>query len=288
MILAITIDKQCSGQRLDDALAAMAGISKGEARRIIDRGGCAVNLAMVRVASRTVKSGDQLTVGLMQPGEYNDLNLPKDALLYEDDDLFAVNKPSGVPSQRTPYQLKGTLEFWVMEQLRLRGSGEPARVVHRLDRGTSGVMVFPKHRQAAAWLSAQFKDGLVEKTYLALVSGTPRLESWVENGPIGKVGKSRYGVMQEGKPASTSFRVIAADASHALVEAYPKTGRTHQIRVHLAAARLPIVGDITYGGERGGRLMLHCRRLVLAGRNGAILDLQAKPEAGFLELLGEG
>ena len=288
MILNITIDNRHSGQRLDEALASMAGISKGEARRTIDRGGCAVNLAMVRVASRTVKSGDQLTVGIMQPGEYKDLSLPKDALLYEDDDLFAVNKPSGVPSQRTPYQLKGTLEFWVMEQIRLRGAAEPARVVHRLDRGTSGVMVFPKNRQSAAWLSAQFKDGLVQKTYLAVVSGVPRLESWVEDGPIGKVGKSRYGIMPEGKPASTSFRVIAADAFHALVEANPKTGRTHQIRVHLAAARLPIVGDLTYGGEKGRRLMLHCSRLVLVGRNGRTLDLQALPGSGFLKLLDEG
>ena len=192
MILRKTVGKEESGLRLDDAIATLCtGVSKGEARRIIDRGGCTVNVALVRVASRSVKTGDVIEAGIMETGRFQELVLPAEALLYEDGELIAVNKPAGINSQRTPYQLKGTLEYWVTEYFKAQGSNEPARVVHRLDRGTSGAMLFPKSRQSAAWLSRQFQDGLVDKLYLALVSGRPEQESWRVDSPIGKVAPAR-------------------------------------------------------------------------------------------------
>ena len=259
MILRKTAGTEQNNCRLDDAIATLcAGISKSEARRIIDRGGCTVNVALVRVASRGVKAGDVIEIGVMEAGRFQELQLPPEALLYEDAELIAINKPAGINSQRTPYQLKGTLEYWVTEYFKAQGNSEPARVVHRLDRGTSGTMLFPKNRQGAARLSKQFQDGLVDKLYLALVAGCPEQERWTVDAPIGKVASARYGVIEGGKASQTEFRTVATSGDISLVEARPLTGRTHQIRVHLASVGLPICGDATYGGALAGRMMLHC------------------------------
>lgn len=256
-------------------------LSKSEARRIIDRGGCAVNSCMVRVASRAVKVGDVIEAGVMEAGRFRELVLPPEALLYEDRALIAVNKPAGVNTQRTPYQLKGTLEYWVAEYFRQQGSAEPARVIHRLDRGTSGVMLFPKHKQAAAWLSKRFHDGTVDKRYLALVSRVPAQEAWTADGPIGKLGTSRYGVMAGGRSAMTEFRVLSTSGGYSLVEARPQTGRTHQIRVHLEASGLPIVGDATYGGAPAERMMLHCASLEFMDEKGIVIHVAAPLDDTF-------
>ncbi len=273
MIIRKTAGDEQSGFRLDDAIAQLcSGVSKSEARRIIDRGGCTVNVSLVRVASRFVKAGDVIEIGVMETGQFRDLLLPPEALLYEDDELIAVNKPAGINSQRTPYQLKGTLEFWVTEYFRSQGSAEPARVVHRLDRGTSGAMLFPKHRKAAAWISSCFQNGQVDKRYLALVSGTPTQERWVVDAPIGKVASARYGIVPGGKSSVTEFRIISSAENSSLVEARPLTGRTHQIRVHLSEIGLPIIGDATYGNVPAERMMLHCS--VMTFRNPAGKEIQ--------------
>jgi 23S rRNA-/tRNA-specific pseudouridylate synthase len=189
MILKKTVLSEQSGHRLDEVVSLLFDtLSKSEARRIIDRGGCALNNSMVRVASRIVKAGDSIEVGVMEAGRFSELVLPSDSLLYEDGEFIAVNKPAGINTQRTPYQLKGTLEYWVSEYFRKQGSNEQCRVVHRLDRGTSGVMLFPKHKRAAAWLSARFHDNLMEKRYWALVRGQPDQSVWTVDGAIGKVG----------------------------------------------------------------------------------------------------
>ena len=284
MILRKTVGKDQNGFRLDDALAALCtGVSKSEARRIIDRGGCTVNVALVRVASRSVKVGDAIEIGIMEAGRFQDLQLPPEALLFEDTELIAVNKPAGINSQRTPYQLKGTLEYWVSEYFKAQGNSEPARVVHRLDRGTSGAMLFPKNRQAAGRLSKLFQDGLVDKLYLALVSGRSEQESWRVDAPIGKVASARYGIVEGGKAAITEFRTVATSGDLTLVEARPLTGRTHQIRVHLASVGLPIVGDATYGGGTAGRMMLHCSAMTFRNAKGVEICVTAPLDGEFAE-----
>lgn len=282
MIIKKIITAEQQGLRLDDALAAVAAVSKSEARRIIDRGGCALNASMVRVASRTVKPGDSVEAGIMEAGRFQELVLPPGAILYEDDQFIAVNKPAGINTQRTPYQLKGTLEYWVSEYFRQHGINEPARVVHRLDRGTSGVMLFPKHKKAAAWLSLRFHDSEIEKRYLALVTGDILQDEWVVKEPIGKIASARYGIVAGGKPAETAFRRISTSGTRTLVEAIPRTGRTHQIRVHLASCELPIVGDSTYGGEPAQRMMLHCASLSFKNEHGDEKNIGAPPEALFV------
>ena len=288
MIRKGTISGENGGRRLDDAVALLFdAISKSEARRIIDRGGCAVNSSMVRVASRTVKAGDIIEVGIMETGRFRELVLLPESLLYEDENLIAVNKPAGVNTQRTPYQLKGTLEYWVSEYFRQQGISEPARVIHRLDRGTSGVMLFPKQKKAAAWLSKRFHDGLVEKRYLALVNGRPERDVWTVDGAIGKIGTSRYGVMPEGRSALTEFSLLVTSGEYSLLEARPLTGRTHQIRVHLESSGLPIVGDSTYGGEPATRMMLHCADLSFKDEHGAEICVKATLDGAFDALMRE-
>lgn len=284
MILRKSVGKEQNGSRLDDAIATLCpGVSKSEARRIIDRGGCTVNVALVRVASRSVKAGDVIEIGIMEAGRFQELNLPPEALLYEDAELIAVNKPAGINSQRTPYQLKGTLEYWVTEYFKAQGSSEPARVVHRLDRGTSGAMLFPKNRQAAARLSKQFQDGLVDKLYLALVCGRPDQEVWTVDAPIGKVASARYGVVEGGKASQTEFRTLASSGELSLLEARPLTGRTHQIRVHLESVDLPIVGDATYGGQVAGRMMLHCSAMTFQNAKLVAVTVSAPLDGEFGE-----
>jgi len=288
MILRKSVGKEQNGSRLDDAIATLCpGVSKSEARRIIDRGGCTVNVALVRVASRSVKAGDVIEIGIMEAGRFQELNLPPEALLYGDAELIAVNKPAGINSQRTPYQLKGTLEYWVTEYFKAQGSSEPARVVHRLDRGTSGAMLFPKNRQAAARLSKQFQDGLVDKLYLALVSGRPDQEVWTVDAPIGKVASARYGVVEGGKASQTEFRTLASSGELSLVEARPLTGRTHQIRVHLESVGLPIIGDATYGGKAAGRMMLHCSAMTFQNAKMVGVTVSAPLDGEFGEMVRE-
>jgi RluA family pseudouridine synthase len=286
MILRKSTGKEYEGKRLDDVIAMLfEKVSKSEARRIIDRGGCAVNSSMVRVASRQIRSGDIIEIGLMEQGRFSELVLPPEALLYEDDQLIAVNKPAGINTQRTPYQLKGTLEFWVSEYFRQNGINEPARVIHRLDRGTSGVMVFPKHKKAAAWLSACFHDSAMEKSYQALVCGCPEQLEWSVDGAIGKVASARYGVMAEGRSALTHFRLLGGTEGYSLLEALPQTGRTHQIRVHLESCGLPIVGDSTYGGEPAERMMLHCSGLAFSRPDGVRIEVVAGLDRMYIDCL---
>jgi len=286
MILRKTVTAELGARRLDEALSMLFdAVSKTEARRIIDRGGCAVNCSMVRVASRVVRSGDVVEIGLMEKGRFKELILAPNALLYEDVELIAVNKPAGVNTQRTPYQLKGTLEYWVSEYFKQKGSSEQCRVIHRLDRGTSGVMLFPRHKRAAAWLSARFHDNLIDKCYWALVNGKPDQAAWTVDGAIGKVGSARYGVMDGGRSAETAFRTIVSAGGYTLVEARPHTGRTHQIRVHLEASGLAIVGDVTYGGETAERMMLHCVSLKFKDERGKEILIQAPLDDLFSGLM---
>jgi 23S rRNA-/tRNA-specific pseudouridylate synthase len=148
-------------------------------------------------------------------------------------------------------------------------------------------MLFPKHKRAAAWLSARFHDNLIEKRYWALVSGRPEQADWTVEGAIGKVGSARYGITDGGRSAVTAFRLLAASAGCSLVEARPLTGRTHQIRVHLDSSGLPIVGDATYGGLPAVRMMLHCASLMFRDDRGTEISISAPLDGAFEALMRE-
>jgi len=116
------------------------------------------------------------------------------------------------------------------------------------------------------------------------VSGTPPEGEWLVDQPIAKVGSARYGVARPGKEAQTGFKVVAQGDGAALVEARPFTGRTHQIRVHLAHCGLPIVGDSTYGGVAAPRMMLHCSSMAFEGRDGGVVTVVAAPDLEFQQI----
>ncbi|WP_084201291.1 RluA family pseudouridine synthase [Geobacter pickeringii] len=282
MILTAVAGPELAGKRLDDgAVHLFPQLSKGRVRKIIDWGGCTVAGQVVRVASRQLRAGDELVLGVMEPDQYREFAYSREELLFEDGDYLAVNKAAGLNCQRTPYQLKGTVEYGVSLYLREIGIAEPARVIHRLDRGTSGVMIFPKSRQAAAHISAELQAGRVEKVYWALVTGEPAAAQWHVDAPIAKVGRSRYGVATPGKESRTLFRAAARGDGATLVEARPLTGRTHQIRVHLAHCGLPILGDTTYGGAAAPRMMLHCRAMSFTAHGGRTVAANAPLDDDF-------
>jgi len=285
MILRATVDSGAAGMRLDEgARLLFPDLSKTRLRRIIDWGGCVVAGSMVRVASRLLKEGDEIVLGVMEPERCVEREFRPDEILYEDRDYLAVCKEAGLNCQRTPYQLKGTLEYMVGQYLKKQGNSEPVRVVHRLDRGTSGVMIFPKGQRPAAHISLLLKEGGVRKVYWAVVRGIPEFAAWEVDAPIAKIGSARYGVAVPGREARSGFRVLAAGTGAALVAAIPHTGRTHQLRVHLAHCGLPVVGDQTYGGGPALRMMLHCRSMTLYAQDGREVGAVAPVDAPFEEI----
>ena len=282
MILTAKVGPEEAGLRLDDAARALfPELSKTRIRKIIDWGGCAIGQVMVRVASRAVREGEEIGLGLLEPERSVEYLLKPEDVLYEDREYLAVNKPIGVNSQRTPYQLKGTMEYAVEVYFKSAGIREPARVIHRLDRGTSGVMFFPKGASPATHISYRLKTGGVEKVYWAVVTESPDEEEWLIDAPLAKLNKFRYGVALPGKESQTRFRVLARGTGATLVEARPLTGRTHQIRVHLEHCSLPILGDATYRGETAARMMLHCRSMAFLTRDDRPVSATAPVDALF-------
>ncbi len=285
MILKTVVTADCAGVRLDEgAHILFPELSKTRIRKIIDWGGCTLAGSMVRVASRLLKKGDELILGVMEPERCLEREFRPDEILVDDREYLAVCKEAGLNSQRTPYQLKGTLEYMVGQFFRNRGSSEPVRVVHRLDRGTSGVMIFPTSQRPAAHLSALLKDGTVEKKYWAVVQGIPETTRWEVDLPIAKIGSARYGVATPGREARSGFLVLATGNGAALIQATPHTGRTHQLRVHLAHCGLPVVGDPSYGGLPAPRMMLHCRSMAFRAGEGREIRAVAPVDAPFADI----
>jgi 23S rRNA pseudouridine1911/1915/1917 synthase len=256
-------------ERLDRFIAARGGISRGEARRAIDAGGVFLDGRRCKVAGRTLHPGQEVVVNLEEAGRGADAPaaLERGRLLYADQDLVAVDKPAGVAAQPTLTTDRGTLPELVAALL-----GAPVTLVHRLDRETSGVTVLARSAAAAAALAEAFRTGAPEKTYLALCARAPSPPEGRVDAPLGK-DPARAGLRRvdpAGDPSATRYRTLRAGAAAALVEAKPETGRTHQIRVHLAHLGAPLLGDPRYGGPRRvgevavPRVMLHAARLELA------------------------
>ena len=197
-------------------------------------------------------------------------------IIYEDEWLLVINKPAGMVVNRAETVGGETLQDWLEKNFQFsifNFQNLRSGIVHRLDKETSGVMVVAKTRQVFEALQRQFRDRLVTKTYMALVYGklVPREGNMAV--PIGrsKQNREKFGVMAGGRPAETGYRVKEYYDGYTLVELWPKTGRTHQLRVHLSYLGHPIVGDERYAGEkqrRAGRKVwqrqwLHAAKLSL-------------------------
>lgn len=290
--LSLRVAEAEAGARLDRFIAEKGGVSRGLARRALDAGGVFLDGHRCKVASRTVRPGQAVVVNLEESGRAAATAAPleRSRLLYADEHLVAVDKPPFVPAQPTLTTDRGALPELVAALV-----GAPVSVVHRLDRETSGVTVLARTRQAAAALSEAFRSGLPEKTYLALTARAPAPSDGRLDAPLGPDPSrpGRRAVLASGEPAATRYRTLRAGASGAaLVECRPETGRTHQIRVHLAHLGAPLLGDPRYGGPRRvletgvPRVMLHARRLELAHpATGAPLAFEAQLPDDFLAVL---
>ena len=256
--LIFSVQESGAGSRLDRFTAEASGLSRGMVRALIDFGSVWVGGKVCRRQSRILEAGDWVTLQAPAYGPVKFYEARPERILFQDRWLLAYDKEAGLPCQQTPYDGYNHLAGALKRRL---GTGYLA-LHHRLDSPTSGVMVFAVHREANPGLSRLFREGPLEKTYLAVVKNRPDLEAWEIDRPIAK-RKGEYFCPADGrgKPARTLFSVLSRSEDAALIQARPLTGRTHQIRLHLQASGLPILGDPAYGGPPARRLMLHALRL---------------------------
>jgi 23S rRNA pseudouridine1911/1915/1917 synthase len=265
---------QKNGLRLDLFLKEAARVSRKQAKKLIDEGRLRLNGRKVIIASWELKKGDRLSLA-----DENDITSLGEAaknyflqVVHEDEDLLVVEKTAGVPCEETKTSLKPPLPEIVYQYLKRAHPHLTHPFVlklHRLDQPTSGLMVYGKSRKADPLLE-DFKRHRIDRRYLALVEGRiqkdqGRIEVPLVKIPDAKGKKVRPGAKGEGKFSLTEYRVLQHYPAHTLVELNLKTGRTHQVRAHLAYLGHPVVGDSVYGekGKKNGvlRLALHASEL---------------------------
>jgi len=283
------------GERLDKYLIGPLALSRSQVQRLIRQGRVTVK-GEVAKASYLLSPGERIRVRLPPPEEPGLLaqELPLD-IVYEDQDLAVVNKPAGMVVHPSYGHKKGTLvnallaRYPSLSQL----PGSRPGIVHRLDKDTSGLMVVAKNEPAQRNLQKQFKRGEVKKGYLALVEGHLKPGQGVIEAPIGRDPRrrKRMAVLRGGRKAVTEYRVRHHLEGYTLVEAMPRTGRTHQVRVHLAFLGHPVVGDPVYGFRKKRlelkRQFLHSHILGFRVPSGQYLELEA-PLPEELERVLEG
>ncbi len=214
-------------------------------------------------------------------------------ILYEDDSLLVIDKPAGVLSHAlSKFKNEASVASFLRQRTSSRTNIDNIRygIVHRLDRATSGVMVCAKDKKTAAFLQKQFSDRTVRKGYIAVSVGTPEQQTAVINVPIERNPKApaTFRPGNRGKSAETSYQVISATDKHSLIELEPKTGRTHQLRVHLAYINCPIVGDQLYGDETANRLYLHAHKLTIEAPGQGTKTFTSPVPSSFHQKMKEG
>jgi len=269
--------------RLDAVVASLTGAPRADVQRAIAAGEVLVD-GEPRPKSFRLAGGERIEVGLSDRPALVPEGPPV-PIRYRDDDLVVVAKPAGLLTHPTPARPGNSLVNRLLGMdVPLAPGEDPWRpgIVHRLDAGTSGLLVVASTPTAARALRAAFRRHGVERTYLALVRGTPAHATFEVEAPLGRRGAKIVLRAEGGRHAETAFAVRGAAAGAALLEARPRTGRTHQIRAHLAAIGLPIVGDRAYGGAgelaRGlglDRPFLHAWRIAFDHpRSGERIDLE--------------
>jgi 23S rRNA pseudouridine1911/1915/1917 synthase len=219
-------------------------------------------------------------------------------ILYEDNSLLVINKPAGLVVHSDGKTNEPNLVDWLLSKYpEIKNVGEPGRdsqgkeilrsgIVHRLDRDTSGVMLVCKTNEAFEYLKTQFKNKEIQKTYRAFVFGEIKNDKGVINRPIGRSStdfrrwSAQRGARGEMREAVTEYKVLARGKGYSYLEVYPKTGRTHQIRVHLKAVNNPLVSDTLYTPNRENelgfkRLALHSYKIAFTDLNGEKKEVEA-------------
>ena len=280
----MTVQLPEGGRRLDALLAKVLkdeGLTRSQIQRLMERGLVSLD-GLPAKASAEAREGQVVVLELPEPRPSGivPLDLPL-TILYEDEACVAVDKPSGLVTHPAKGHWDDTLVNALVAMGRSFSSGSaPDRpgILHRLDKETSGVILVAKTDRAHAALAEQFKARTVHKLYLALAWGTLEQDPAEVDAPIGRhaVNRKKMAIRDDGRPAQTRFNTIERLPHISLVAAAPRTGRTHQVRLHLALLHHPVVGDSLYGGhpENGlpskilqekvrsaGRFFLHAHRL---------------------------
>lgn len=273
--------------RLDQGLAHLAGIPRRRARALIDAGKVWLDGRPIRTLSRRLATASVLDLLPPHDGAVQPRESPVVDIMYEDRWLVAVAKPSGVVAGNPRNRAKEELTIGEALALALAaraGRRQEVTLIHRLDRPTSGLVVFALHPRAVRGLAGLWLTGHVDKRYLAAIAGDPGEEPLILTQPIARdpLTPNRFAPSPRGRPARTAIRTLVRGTTHTLIEARPFTGRSHQLRVHLAAAGWPIAGDTLYGGPPASRLMLHAWGLEFPHPiTGERLSLTAPPPQEF-------
>ncbi|MBN1563295.1 MAG: RluA family pseudouridine synthase [Anaerolineae bacterium] len=285
------------GERLDKALAErFEDLSRVQIQALIKEERVSVDGKTVK-ASYRIEGGELIQVQIPIPDDDTEPEPEQIPLevLYEDEQIAVINKPAGMVVHPAYGNQSGTLVNAILArwpQTAEFGEADRAGIVHRLDKETSGVIVIAKTAAALDHLHAQFKDRTVQKRYLALVEGTPDTSDGLIDAPIGRDPNNRkkMAVIRDGRAAVSEFRVLEHYAAHSLLEVFPKTGRTHQIRVHLAFLGHPVVGDRVYGHRKQKiklkRHFLHATAITLTQpETGETLTVEAALPVGLQNIL---
>jgi 23S rRNA pseudouridine1911/1915/1917 synthase len=289
----LRVPPAAAGGRLDRCLVGLLpAVSRSRIQAAIRSGQVLLNGTPAK-ASESVRAGDEILWRESPPARCDEYLLAQKMpleILYEDDFLAVLNKPAGVIVHPGAGQRDGTLVSGLLHHFgKLSDAGGVDRpgIVHRLDKETSGCLIVAKTDAAHRSLAAQFAGQRVSKTYLALVSGTPRWRSGVVDAPIGRhpVNRKKMAVSPSGRgrAAVTEYHLLDSTGEVSLLECRPRTGRTHQIRVHLKHLGCPVLGDSVYG-RRGNfsRHMLHAWKLQFQHPiDGRSLAFEAAPPPEF-------
>lgn len=261
--MKVTVNADHAGTRLDVFVAAqLPELSRAFIQKLCANGKVMVNGAGSKVGNK-LREGDEVAIDYT-PSDAAAIPHIEVPIIYEDDDVIVMNKPIGLLTHALG--VHGT-EPSIASFLRSKTAsldGERAGIVHRLDRATSGIIIGAKNQKALSWLQKQFAERKAKKTYVALVEGQLSLPEAVIDMPIERNPKApaMFRVGANGKSAVTAYKVLEQGERYALIELRPETGRTHQLRVHLAHIGHPIAGDPLYGkGKYGDRLFLHAQKL---------------------------
>ena len=302
----IVVADEYGGARADAGLAALLGISRSLAASLLADGHVQSKGKALGKSAKLV-AGDVLEVSM--PERSDPLEVVEEVveglkILLDDEDFVVVDKPVGVAAHPSPGWVGPTVVGGLAGagyRISTSGSPERAGIVHRLDVGTSGVMVVAKSERAYTALKRAFKERTVDKVYHAVVQGLPDPLAGTIDAPIGRhPGHDwRFAVIEDGRPSVTHYEVLEAFGKASLVEVHLETGRTHQIRVHFSALRHPCAGDLTYGADPRlaatlglTRQWLHARELgfdhPVTGERVRVTSDYPQDLAYALEVLGSG
>ncbi len=270
-------------ERLDTyVLRELGGLSRSLVSHLCKEGAVRLNGKVVTKPGTKIKSGDTVEADYnpLTSSDIPQIDLP---ILYQDSDCLVINKPAGLLTHsKGGFNPEATVATFIEPQIDDPGK-ERGGIVHRLDRITSGVIICAKTTEAYQWLQKQFAERQVQKTYVAIVEGNLKPEAALIDMPIERNPKKpqTFRVGAGGKPAETIYQTISQANGLSLVQLMPKTGRTHQLRVHMAHFGHPIVGDTLYGAAPSSRVFLHASQLAITLPNGATKVFKAKIPAEF-------